>query len=388
MKILPLGVSVLAIAVATAALAAPLSKTARSTEPFWAWGFSNLDGEKLAAAPPKVDPSTAHTLGTVTMTRAQQQAAPGPVDWYPQDHAGIATPDIVAFGSKTPRPDPLDSGKMVTITACSLCHLPNGFGRAENANIAGLPVDYFKEQINELKSGVRNTSDPNKTNEAQMISFAQTLTDAEIQQAAEYFAKFTFVPPKSSPNWITVQEVSRLPKFDGNGSWSVFTDPNNYTTNGVVFVKDTGNNYVDLGNRIMETPRVPEDQDVWRDPHSSFMAYVPVGSLAKGKGLVETGDNGRILACSGCHGAQLQGNGTNIPPLAGRSPSYIARQLYDMSSGERVGTWTSVMATVVTALTPDDIVNVSAYIASMQPTPPIGSVAAATASPASPQKVQ
>jgi len=369
MRLAALGVSILAIGAAAAALAAtaPLSKDARSKEPFWAWGFTNLDGEKLAERAPTVDPSTSHTLGSVTMTRAQQQAAPGPVDWFPEDHKGIPTPDIVAFGSKTPRPNALDGGKPVTVTACSLCHLPNGFGRAENANVAGLPVEYFKEQINSFKTGKRDTSDPSKTNDAQMISFAQVLTDQEVQQAAEYFAKFSYAPAtKDVPKWVTVQEVDSVPKFQGNGSWMVFTDPKNYAEQGVAFVKDTGSNYEALGNRIMETPRVPADQDTWRDPHSGFMAYVPVGSVAKGKQLVETGDNGRFTACTVCHGADLRGLGP-FPPLAGRSPSYIARQLYDMQTGKRLGSWTPLMAPVVAALQPTDLLNISAYIASLKP---------------------
>src|SRR5205807_9315532 len=76
MRLAALGVSILAIGAATVALAAtaPLSKDARSKEPSWAWGFTNLDGEKLAERPPTVDPATSHTLGTVTMTRAQQTA--------------------------------------------------------------------------------------------------------------------------------------------------------------------------------------------------------------------------------------------------------------------------------------------------------------------------
>jgi cytochrome c553 len=368
MRIAIFAASAVVIGFATVALAqnASLSKDARSKEPFWAWGFTNLDGEKLAERPPTVDPSTSHTLGTVTMTRAQQTAAPGPVDWYPEDHRGRPTPDIVAFGSKTPRPNPLDSGKPVTITACSLCHLPNGFGRAENANVAGLPVEYFKEQINEFKSGKRDTSDPSKTNDAQMISFAQVLTDKEVQDAAEYFAQFSFATPKELPKWVTVQEVDRVPNFQGNGSWMVFTDPKNYTDKGVVLVKDTGDNYQAIGNRIVETPRVPADQDTWRDPHSGFMAYVPVGSVDKGKRLVETGDNGRFTACTVCHGADLRGLGP-VPPLAGRSPSYIARQLYDMQDGKRLGSWTQLMSPVVAALQPADLVNIAAYVASLKP---------------------
>jgi cytochrome c553 len=45
----------------------------------------------------------------------------------------------------------------------------------------------------------------------------------------------------------------------------------------------------------------------------------------------------------------------------------IARQLYLMATGERSGAWTVLMKGVVEKLTNDDIVAISAYIASLEP---------------------
>jgi cytochrome c553 len=56
-----------------------------------------------------------------------------------------------------------------------------------------------------------------------------------------------------------------------------------------------------------------------------------------------------------------------VPPLAGRSPSYLARQLYDMQSGARHGEWTSLMKPVVDKLTDADFVAITGYIASLKP---------------------
>jgi cytochrome c553 len=53
-----------------------------------------------------------------------------------------------------------------------------------------------------------------------------------------------------------------------------------------------------------------------------------------------------------------------VPPLAGRSPSYIARQLYDIQHGARNGLWTPLMQKAVAQLASEDIVAISAYIAS------------------------
>ena len=52
-----------------------------------------------------------------------------------------------------------------------------------------------------------------------------------------------------------------------------------------------------------------------RDQHAGFMAYVPQGSIAKGKELASTGGNGKTVACAICHGPDYRGIG-NVPRLA------------------------------------------------------------------------
>ena len=80
-----------------------------------------------------------------------------------------------------------------------------------------------------------------------------------------------------------------------------------------------------------------------RNPRSGFVAYAPIGSIKRGEALVKTGGSGRTVACATCHGADLHGMGP-VPGLAGRSPSYTVRQLYDMQTGARV--WRSKLSMV------------------------------------------
>jgi cytochrome c553 len=56
-----------------------------------------------------------------------------------------------------------------------------------------------------------------------------------------------------------------------------------------------------------------------------------------------------------------------VPGLAGRSPSYLVRQLYDMRQGKRSAEWTSLMMPVVNKLTTDDMLSIVAYLASLTP---------------------
>jgi cytochrome c553 len=115
-----------------------------------------------------------------------------------------------------------------------------------------------------------------------------------------------------------------------------------------------------LGNRIVEVPVNAEATEILRDPHSGFNAYVPVGSIKKGEALVKT------KQCALCHGEGLKGLGP-VPPLAGRSPSYLMRQMYDMEHGFRDGLWTGLMKPVVANLSDQDLLEICAYVAAQAP---------------------
>jgi cytochrome c553 len=120
-----------------------------------------------------------------------------------------------------------------------------------------------------------------------------------------------------------------------------------------------------LGRRIIEMPEdLPRTE--LRDGASGFVAYVPQGSIKAGEALVTTGGNGRTVACGVCHGADLKGIGP-VPPLAGRSPSYTVRQLFDLQQGARKGPWSGLMKDAVARLTIDDMIAIAAYTASREP---------------------
>ena len=103
-----------------------------------------------------------------------------------------------------------------------------------------------------------------------------------------------------------------------------------------------------------------------RSPRASFVSYVPVGSLAKGEALVTTGGGGKTLPCAICHGVGLKGLG-DVPSIAGRSPGNIARQIYYFQTGDRGGASAALMKGVVEKLTADDVIAISAYVASLDP---------------------
>jgi cytochrome c553 len=56
-----------------------------------------------------------------------------------------------------------------------------------------------------------------------------------------------------------------------------------------------------------------------------------------------------------------------IPGIAGRSPTYIVRQLFDIQHGVRAGAGTVLMKPTVEKLTMEDMIDLAAYAASLQP---------------------
>jgi len=268
----------------------------------------------------------------LSFTQAQITSPYAPADWFPNDHPEM--PDIVAHGKEA-------SG----FRACAICHYPNGQGLMQNAPVAGLPVDYFLRQLADLASGKRHTADPHKANGFEMAAMARNLTPEEARAAAEYYASIPFKP------WIRVVESETVPKFIAS-------------RNGL-FTKGEGDETEPLGRRLIELPESTYDTDRLRNPRSGMVAYAPIGSLARGEALVTTG-GGSSTECRTCHGPDLRGT-TIAPPIAGRQPSYIGRQLYDMQQGTRNGDMAQLMKSAVERLTEDDIIAIAAYVASRQP---------------------
>lgn len=331
-----LGVPMTAAALVTAAgllLAQPEARQAPASTPvppLWAYPV-NLQGAAPVPRPPD-DGTPKHVPGTsVALTLAQIRDFSKVPDWHPDNHPPMprsvaqARPQDVRFG-------------------CGYCHYPNGRGRPENASVAGLPYAYIVQQMADFKNGTRKSSEPRMGPPALMAALAKAVTDEEVKEAAAYFASLKWT------QWIKVVEASVVPKTRIAGG---------------MFVPLEGGGTEPLGQRILEMPENVERTEL-RDSRSPFIAYLPVGSIKMGEMLVTTGGKGKTVQCSICHGQDLKGLGP-VPGLAGRSPSYTMRQLFDMKHGARNGLWADLMKPVVAKLTEQDMLAIAAYTASRIP---------------------
>lgn len=88
---------------------------------------------------------------------------------------------------------------------------------------------------------------------------------------------------------------------------------------------------------------------------------VAAGDIAAGKEKTAT--------CNGCHGVDGKATLPGAPNLAGQNAIYLAKQLHEFQSGERVNPTMNGMAAILTA---EDIENLGAFYASL---PPVAGVA-------------
>jgi cytochrome c553 len=298
--------SLLAAGVATAAKNSGSASSDAAIRAAEVWAFAEFPPPADPHAP-KPDPrKVLHVTGSaVTYTQAQMDGMDD-ADWFPQDHP--PAPQIVKVGRKPARP-------------CAECHTISGAGERG----LGGPAT------------ARDMSDE-----------ARALTPADLRQAADYFSSTQFVPR------VHVIETASVPKTH----WKYF-----------VLVPDKSGEREPIGQRIIETPINFSDYSL-SDGRVGYVAYVPPGSIARGASTAANG-NGSVASCVSCHGAKLEGQTLPgigvVPPLAGRSPTYIARELILFREGRRTDPAAAPMRAEASALTVPEMIDVAAYAASQKP---------------------
>ena len=267
---------------------------------------------------------------TQRFTEAEVHSLTTVIDWFPETHDPI--PPFMAESG-----DP-------KVFACAKCHMPNGNGRLENAPVAGLPAQYILDQVSAIVDGLRRL--PQETMPFMRMGESAThLSASQLADAAAYYSKQPFAKR------VKLRETERVPQTEASG--------------GILRVKEGPDEA--LGHRIVE---VPEDFERFelRDPGVYSLAYVPKGSIAAGERLAATGGGTPAKVCSSCHGPGLKG-GANLPgpPIAGRFPTYLLRQLYGFQAGLRSEPQAELMRSVVEGLSLDELIALAAYAGSLDP---------------------
>ena len=322
------------MAFAIAGIVASTSAGAQGTSgadavPLWAFPTTSAD---LPGAKPPFDTVVLHRVphSARVFTMAQAKDYFAPPDWFPASHARM--PESVAHGKP---------GK---VWACGFCHLLDGQGRAENATLAGLPESYIVSQVLAMRARTRQSGVAGWAPSARMTNAADSIADGDLAEAARYFSRM-----RAKPRYRVVEQAEVPATYEAGGLYSV----------------RSGGTPEALGHRIIEVTEDLERHEL-RDPTTTFLAYVPPGSIAAGRRIATKVTTKGVAACAKCHGPDLRGIGV-VPPLAGRSPTYLFRQLYGFKSGHRAGVASVPMQAPASALDIDDMIAVAAYAGSLRP---------------------
>ncbi len=302
----------------------------------------------LGACAPKTDPGPkgdlawAYPAGTTTsfvplagngpftvpgskqsFTKAQIYNDQNPVDWFPGAH-----PSPPAIVNQSPGAD---------LTPCAECHGYQGEGSINTPDIGGLPADYIVEQVHAFRADERRSAQADRGATMEMVKVADKVSEADLRLAAAYFSA---LPHGTRRRVVEAADVpvTRVDKW------------------GFLYVAP-GGGHEPIGNRVIE---VPDDLPAaFMDDHQiGFTDYVPDGAVARGQALTRS--------CTACHGADFKGVG-QAPALAGRSAPYLARMLWDIKTGARKGPSVALMQAPTRNLTPGQIVDITAYLASRKP---------------------
>lgn len=270
--------------------------------------------------------------GKRKLTAAQVDAlTPKDGDWFPNSHP---TPPAVIT---TQGPN--------GAAPCAECHMINGQGVASVPDIAGVSAGYLFGELKSFRSGARTSSQPGRLATAVMIRVAKSWTEADLRKAVAYYASL----PRRTPTQIVETDTAPAMRIERFG-WT--------------YVDTSHPRKLPLNGTVAEAPESIVKVFMY-DPSNHQLVYVSKSTLMLGEKLVRTGDGGG-QPCTSCHGADLRG-GPVAPPLAGRDPAYLARQLWDIRSGARSGALVAAMRGPANGLSPSDVTAVSAYIGSQAP---------------------
>jgi hypothetical protein len=160
-------------------------------------------------------------------------------------------------------------------------------GRAAIIESGRHPAEYIAQQLTDFKTGARHPS----VGDTSMAKIARALTAEETKATLTYYSRL----PRTS--WIAVVETATVPQ-------TRVVDSN-------LRIPIEGTDMEPLGQRIVEVPKFSA-RTRRRDWHAPFIAYVPLGSVRRGRAFVSSGGARRIGA-------------TRFPKASGCSRSACAR---------------------------------------------------------------
>ncbi|WP_260679318.1 cytochrome c [Thalassomonas sp. M1454] len=271
------------------------------------------------------------------------------------------------------------------ITACVACHGDKGDSEVLiNPNLSKQHPEYIEKQLHAFIDGSR--IDPS------MNTIAKHLSEQDVLDLGAYFkdpaaVASTPAPKKSAAKLTFVGDVeagkakamvcASCHGADGNSLIAVYPklagQHEQYLAKQIADFKaatvnaDEGRNDPVMGGMVA-TLSTEDIQDLAAFFASQKTTPTNVATNATGEKLYNGGDANRgITACIACHGVDGKGAAlAGFPTVSSQNLDYLKTQLNKFRDGSRHNDMNSMMTTIASKLTDDDIAAVAEYMSSLK----------------------
>jgi cytochrome c553 len=272
----------------------------------------------------------------------------------------------------TPAREVLERGWDVANTACADCHGLDGVSTAPGIpHLAGQRTVYLHRVLLAYQDRERRNDDMNHA-----IGF---LNEEAILAVAAYYASLTPLSPQPrDADWVDAtrkkggdafasirEDMKKCVKChgeDGNASGSGM--PNLTAQDPAYFVQSMQcYRNGERGHRLMQKLVAELDDDTLLKMGTFYAVQEPKRTETAGDGNPDLGQ-ALTEGCAGCHGADGNPTGANMPTLAGQDARYFSKAMQAYKEGKRSH---QKMFEAVEGLSEEDVQNLAAFYAVQDP---------------------
>jgi cytochrome c553 len=265
----------------------------------------------------------------------------------------------------------IELGRSVASTACAECHGSDGLSTAPGIpHLAGQRIVYLYRILQAYQARERTNDSMNHA-----VGF---LNDEALLAVSAYFANLP--PARPAASAAEVAETESIPddpffeikgamkkcvKCHGETGNSDASGMPNLTAQDPEYFVSAMQAYAegDRNHKLMKKLVAALDESVIAQMGVFYAVQVPQSTQTKGDGDAKAGGHG-AEACAGCHGADGNASGADMPTLAGQDARYFIKAMEAYKDGERQH---QQMFGAVEALSEVEISDLAAFYATQEP---------------------
>jgi len=268
-----------------------------------------------------------------------------------------------------PSRDMIEHGRTVAETACAKCHGADGISReAGLPSLAGQRTVYLYRVLQAYQERDRKNDSMNHA--------AGFLNKDALLAVSAYYANLPPARPDNSSNEAPEagagdpfagirDDMKKCIKCHGEDGNSSASGMPNLSAQDPAYFEHSMSAYNEGGrnHKMMQKLVADLDAATIADMGVFYAVQAPARTETTGKGDPGAGQSA-AEPCAGCHGADGNASGADMPTLAGQDPRYFVKAMKAYRDGKRQH---EQMFTAVEELNEDDIDNLATFYAEQQP---------------------